>query len=129
MTLEVFNEPWHYFGARGEGEGGEGSGGRGDEAEEEGVKEGMRREGDAARFREQQGRRLPADVTLPLTPRRSPIPLTHTSTHTRMHTRRLSCDALLSPIAPLPHPCRRCVMKLYGKVVTQIYLLYTQAAV
>lgn len=29
MTLEVFNEPWHYFGARGEGEGGEG-GGRGE---------------------------------------------------------------------------------------------------
>lgn len=85
MTLEVFNEPWHYFGARGEGEGGEGSGGRGDEAEE-GVKGGMRREGDAARFREQQGRRLPADVTVLLTPRRPSHPHSlHTHKHTHSH--------------------------------------------
>lgn len=90
MTLEVFNEPWHYFGARGEGEGGEGSGGRGDEAEEEGVKEGMRREGDAARFREQQGRRLPADVTLPLTPRHPLRPPPYTRKHTHSHAYTLT---------------------------------------
>lgn len=42
MTSEVFNEPWHYFGARGEGAGGWGEEVRG--VEEVGVKggEGMR---------------------------------------------------------------------------------------
>lgn len=57
------------------------------EAEEVGVKDGMGEEGgkeggggDAARFREQQGRRLGADVTLRLTPRRSLPFHAHTQT-------------------------------------------------
>lgn len=44
----------------------------------------------------------------------SPSPLyTHTSTHTRMHTHRLSCDALLSRSPPLPlsTPCYETVWK------------------
>lgn len=85
-TLEVFNEPWRYSRAQGEGEEGRG-----------GVRELKKGWRGRERGREQQGCWLPADVTLPVTPW-SP----HTHTRTQTHSPPLSCDAL-SPFLCLHH--------------------------
>lgn len=80
MTLEVFNEPWHYFGARGEGEGGEGRGG-GEMRRGGGGSE--RRDGEGGRCAAIQGATRAATPSRCHTATDTPPPfLTHTSAHT-----------------------------------------------
>lgn len=107
MTLEVFNEPWHYFGARGEGEGGEGRGRREMRRRRREWKKGwggreMRRDSGSNKGADSQ--QMSHCHWHPDAP--TPRPLTHTSTnkHTHSHAYTHTQTVMWRPLVSHPSP-------------------------